>query len=29
MTNRIGYGGVLVLVAGFAFLYVPIGLLVL
>ena len=29
MTNRIGYGGVLVLVAGFAFLYVPIWLLVL
>lgn len=29
MTNRLGYGGALVLVASFAFLYVPIGLLVL
>lgn len=29
MTNRLGYGGVLVLMASFAFLYVPIGLLIL
>ena len=29
MTSRLGYGGVLTLVASFAFLYAPIGLLVL
>lgn len=29
MTSRLGYGGVVVLLACFAFLYVPIGLLVL
>ncbi len=29
MTNRLGYGGALVLIASFAFLYVPIGLVVL
>jgi len=29
MTSRLGYGGVLVLMASFAFLYVPIGLLIL
>ncbi|MFN3890723.1 MAG: ABC transporter permease [Beijerinckiaceae bacterium] len=29
MSDRLGYGGVLVLVSSFAFLYVPIGLLVL
>jgi putrescine transport system permease protein len=29
MSGRLGYGGVLVLVSSFAFLYVPIGLLVL